>query len=186
MPLYNPSSSGGGASLASSISDGDTTHAPDGNSVFDALALKSATNHTHVLASGATDVTATAAEVNALHGVKRYVALLTQSGTDAPVASVLENSLGAAMVWSRVAAGNYEGVVETSPGAGVGPLTLGKTGTLLAQNNNGFQFEFAPGGSNTTTLSLNSYRIVIDGTDIVGEAVDSAILNMMCEVVVYP
>lgn len=28
--------------LASSISDGDTTHAPDGNSVFDALALKQA------------------------------------------------------------------------------------------------------------------------------------------------
>src|SRR3989304_4858511 len=26
--------------IASSISDGDTTHAPDGNSVFDALALK--------------------------------------------------------------------------------------------------------------------------------------------------
>ena len=29
------------ACIASSISDGDTTHAPDGNSVFDALALKS-------------------------------------------------------------------------------------------------------------------------------------------------
>jgi hypothetical protein len=29
-----------GASIASSISDGDLTHSPDGNSVFDALALK--------------------------------------------------------------------------------------------------------------------------------------------------
>jgi hypothetical protein len=33
--------------IASSITDGDTTHAPDGNSVFDALALKSDANHTH-------------------------------------------------------------------------------------------------------------------------------------------
>ncbi len=32
------------ANLASSISDGDTTHAPDGNSVFDALALKAPLN----------------------------------------------------------------------------------------------------------------------------------------------
>jgi hypothetical protein len=31
-------------------------------------------------------------------GVKRYVALLTQSGTDAPVATVLENSLGGTVV----------------------------------------------------------------------------------------
>lgn len=36
--------------IASSIVDGDLTHAPDGNSVFDALALKSNTGHTHVAA----------------------------------------------------------------------------------------------------------------------------------------
>jgi hypothetical protein len=33
--------------IAASISDGDTTHAPDGNSVFDALAGKSDTSHNH-------------------------------------------------------------------------------------------------------------------------------------------
>lgn len=33
-----------GDSIASSISDGDTTHSPDGNSVFDALALKAPLN----------------------------------------------------------------------------------------------------------------------------------------------
>lgn len=40
-------------------------------------------------------------------GVKRYVALLTQSGTDAPVATVMENSLGGELVWSYSAAGIY-------------------------------------------------------------------------------
>lgn len=33
--------------IAASISDGDTTHAPDGNSVFDALAGKAAVSHSH-------------------------------------------------------------------------------------------------------------------------------------------
>ena len=40
-------------------------------------------------------------------GVRRYVALLTQSGADAPVAAVLDNSLGGALVWARVGAGSY-------------------------------------------------------------------------------
>jgi hypothetical protein len=35
--------------LATSITDGDTTHAPDVNSVYDALALKSDSNHTHAM-----------------------------------------------------------------------------------------------------------------------------------------
>lgn len=39
MPLYDPSTSPTTV-LATSVSDSDTTHAPDGNSVFDALALK--------------------------------------------------------------------------------------------------------------------------------------------------
>lgn len=33
--------------LATSITNNDITHAPDGNSVYDALALKSDTSHTH-------------------------------------------------------------------------------------------------------------------------------------------
>ena len=38
---------------------------------------------------------------------KVYTALLTQSGTDAPVATVLENTLGFTPVWSRERAGTY-------------------------------------------------------------------------------
>lgn len=36
-----------------------------------------------------------------------YTALLTQSGTDAPVATVLENTLGGTPVWSRQASGTF-------------------------------------------------------------------------------
>lgn len=38
---------------------------------------------------------------------KRYVALLNQSGTDAPVATVLENGLSGTVVWEYVATGRY-------------------------------------------------------------------------------
>lgn len=38
---------------------------------------------------------------------KVYTALLTQTGTDAPVATVLENTLGGAPVWTRIDVGEY-------------------------------------------------------------------------------
>jgi hypothetical protein len=54
----------------------------------------------------------------ATDGVKRYVALLTQAGTDAPVATVLENSLGGALVWSRSGAGTYHATLAGAFPAG--------------------------------------------------------------------
>lgn len=50
-----------------------------------------------------------------------YAAFLTQSGTDAPVAAVLQNTLGVAVEWTREATGNY-----TANAAGT-PFTAGKT-----------------------------------------------------------
>jgi len=44
-------------------------------------------------------------------GYKVYTALLTQSGTSAPVANVLENTLGGTFVWSRTSAGLYLGTL---------------------------------------------------------------------------
>lgn len=38
---------------------------------------------------------------------KVYTALLTQTGTDAPVATVLENTLGGTPIWTRGLAGEY-------------------------------------------------------------------------------
>jgi hypothetical protein len=42
---------------------------------------------------------------------KVYTALLSQSGTDAPVATVLENTLGGDIVWTRDMAGQYTGTL---------------------------------------------------------------------------
>lgn len=40
-------------------------------------------------------------------GVKRYVAIMTQASTNAPTATVLENSLGGTVVWTYGGAGTY-------------------------------------------------------------------------------
>lgn len=44
-------------------------------------------------------------------GVKVYRALLTQTGTDAPVATVTENTLGGDVVWTYNAEGTYIGTL---------------------------------------------------------------------------
>ena len=44
-------------------------------------------------------------------GVKVYRALLTQTNTDAPVATVLENTLGGDVVWTYNAEGTYIGTL---------------------------------------------------------------------------
>ena len=41
---------------------------------------------------------------------KVYTALLTQSGTDAPVATVLQNTLGGEVVWNYEGVGNYSAI----------------------------------------------------------------------------
>lgn len=67
--------------------------------------------------------TAIAANVVAIAAVKPYlvyVALLNQSGTNAPVAIVLENTLGGTIVWTRTSQGMYIGTLT-------GVFTLNKT-----------------------------------------------------------
>lgn len=57
----------------------------------------------------------------------KYVALLSQSGTDAPVATVLENTLGGTVVWSYEEQGVYIATLE-------GVFLAGKTFCLTNAN----------------------------------------------------
>ena len=43
---------------------------------------------------------------------QNYVSLLSQSGTQAPVANILENSLGVTITWERESAGVYLGTLD--------------------------------------------------------------------------
>jgi hypothetical protein len=63
-----------------------------------------------------------------LLGYRNYTALLTQTGTDAPVATVLENTLGFDIVW-------YWGDPNTStPGTGYYLFQNNSTGILFDKN----------------------------------------------------
>ena len=59
---------------------------------------------------------------------KVYTALLTQTGTDAPVATVLENTLGGTVVWSYNDVGDY---IATLSGA----FISGKTFLIVTNAN---------------------------------------------------
>lgn len=81
-------------------------------------------------------------DVSSARPYKVYTALLTQTGTNAPVATVLENTLGGVVVWSYDAVGSYIGTL-------VGAFTIGKTIFLL-----GNEITF-----NTVALTIASLNI---------------------------
>lgn len=72
-------------------------------------------------------------------GVKEYLAILTQSGTDAPIATVLKNTLAGALVWTRddvgiysaTLAGAFSGNVGIMLSADISPLGIDEGTTPL-------------------------------------------------------
>ena len=60
---------------------------------------------------------------------KVYTALLTQTGTSAPVATILQNTLGGTPVWSRSGVGTYEITLA-------GAFPINKTVCFLTIQNN--------------------------------------------------
>jgi hypothetical protein len=63
--------------------------------------------------------------VEDLQPYKVYSALITQGGTDVPVATVLQNTLGVTMTWSRVS----EGVYKVTASSGI--FLEAKTWTII-------------------------------------------------------
>ena len=101
---------------------------------------------------------------------KVYTALLTQSGTDAPVATVLENTLGVDIEWSRFSEGYY----KATPSEPI--FEENKTFHFVNSTNQGYQFEI------TSQFEKNEWRItVIDA----GITVDSVLKYLPIEVRVY-
>jgi len=104
---------------------------------------------------------------------KRYVALLTQAGTNAPVATVLENTIGN-IVWSRGGAGQYYGTLN-------GQLPADKTFIML---NNGV----ATTQLITTSWNYNDSgdQIAVYVQDVNGFGQDNWLNNTAIEIRVYP
>lgn len=84
---------------------------------------------------------------------KVYVALLTQSGTDAPVATVLKNTLGGVPVWSYSNVGVYTGTLASA-------FTANKTITNINQAGVNLAFPEETGFKSFFRVNDNTVRIM--------------------------
>jgi len=104
-----------------------------------------------------------------------YVAMLNQSGTDAPVATVLQNTMSAAIVWSRSGQGEYTGTLA-------GAFTNDKTFILFSRGDidESIETNYLCDASNITANTINI------GTSAAGSFSDGLLVNTMIEIRVYP
>ena len=99
---------------------------------------------------------------------KVYTALLTQSGTDDPIAIVLENTIGD-IVWSRTAAGTYAAELE-------GAFILDKTFSSAT-----FNWEDSAEGSKSIGIArVSDDRVVLRTSD--GALGGTGIDNLMTDI----
>ncbi|KAF2331413.1 hypothetical protein [Flavobacterium nitrogenifigens] len=89
-----------------------------------------------------------------INGVKKYVALVAQSGTTAPTVTVLENSVGN-IVWSRTATGYYTGTLSSA-------FPTGKC-TFLATTNTPSPTSYTINGNFVSTNAV-AYNTLVGGT----------------------
>lgn len=100
-----------------------------------------------------------------------YSALLTQQEEDAPVAIVLENTLGVNIVWTRLSTGFY----RATPSESV--FLENKTFHFVNSNNQGTAFEVA-----SLLNDTDDWRILTVDSGVV---VDSSLQNLPVEIRVY-
>lgn len=109
----------------------------------------------------------------AFAGVKVYRATLSQEDVDAPVATVLENTLSAAIVWTRTSAGLYVGTLVGAFTVNKTILIIGTVGTVAA-----------PGMA--VFVRSNSDEVAIATKDSSAVASDDKLNMTAVEIRVYP
>lgn len=109
----------------------------------------------------------------------RYVALLSQSGTNAPVATVKQNSLGGEITWSRVGGGVYLGtLLQGTFGAGRTTVVIGNE---LSPTRD---FAVVNVGKSQEFIQLHTADVdVAEGTAVPS---DGMLSNTTIEIRVYP
>lgn len=119
-------------------------------------------------------------------GVKQYTAIMSQTGTDAPIANVLQNTVGN-IVWTRQALGLYKGTLN-------GAFTVGKTickpfgqqhGALMIGIANALPFDNA---YTVTTYSVDAIRIETLQSSDYSSVEWSTVYpdNILVDVIIYP
>ena len=107
---------------------------------------------------------------------KVYKALLTQSGTDAPVATVLVNTLSGTPVWSRSTDGQY---LLTLNGEFISSKTFILLGSFDSDNS-------VSGRGYINGCVISSDEIRIQTTDSSNAVIDGQLYNTSILIEVYP
>jgi hypothetical protein len=108
---------------------------------------------------------------------KVYSALITQTDTNAPVATVLENTLGVTMTWSRVS----EGLYRVTAGSGI--FTTAKTWTIMNNANLSSAALYDINRASTTVIEFSS--VVLDAGSPPYVMTDDIINALSLEIRVY-
>lgn len=121
---------------------------------------------------------------------KRYVALLTQTGTAAPVATVLENTLGGTPVWARNGAGDYKMTLASAWVADKTVVTITPTHDFSDGVDAAAIFEAARADANIVTLATRSVNFGVNvgtGVQLTDELADDLLTSpFVIEARVYP
>ena len=111
-------------------------------------------------------------------GIKVYRATLSQTSTDAPIATVLENTLGGELVWTRSAVGSYLGTLAGAfPDAAKVLINL-TLGSGCDYDADGVLISGAHGG-NPNSIALAAVSLAAAAADMHSE-------NTAVEILVYP
>lgn len=89
---------------------------------------------------------------------KVYTALLSQTGTSAPVATVLENTLGGTVVWTRNSVGNYSATLT-------GAFTFNKSWGNITLSTNVVSYSATITNTNDDTMNL----LTMNGSNVVAD-----------------
>lgn len=112
---------------------------------------------------------------------KVYVALLTQTGTNAPVATVLQNTLGGVPVWSYADVGKYIGTLS---GAFVGNTNIDQANIIFYRTIN-IDATGAP-SRGFFILKNDDNTVYLRSISDIETYVDDGLTNTYIKIEVYP
>ena len=121
-----------------------------------------------------TQAQAAQAAATAASAPKVYRALLTQSGTNAPVATVLENTLGGTVAWTREDAGVYVATLAAVFG-------IGKTVAKISPYS--LEYDGFNAQCGIRDLTVNSFRVLTQDAFVPS---DGLLNSTWVEILVYP
>lgn len=110
--------------------------------------------------------------IDTVYPYEKYVALLTQTGTDAPVATVLENTLGGTVVWTYASQGEYRATLA-------GAFTTSKTFIIYGELNSGYRIT-------AQANSVNMIRVLTYDPTTPFSGSDGRLSETPIEIRVYP